>query len=69
MVLSSGTQGAFLTYIRLVPAKIKLLDLGLADYISIMSSMGEGEDALTFKRSSTGEMGIIKDRCVGAQGS
>lgn len=69
MLLSFGTQDTFLTYIRLVPNKIKLLNLGLAKYISTMSSMQNGEASLTLKRSSTGEMGVTKDRCVGAQGS
>lgn len=40
VVLFSGTQDIFLAYIRLVPTKIKLLDLGLAEHISAMSSLG-----------------------------
>lgn len=69
MLLSFGTQDTFLTYIRLVPNKIKLPNLGLAKYISNMSSMRNGEASLNLKRSSIGEMGVTKDRCVGAQGS
>ena len=59
MLLSSSTQDTFLTYIRLIPTKIELLDLVLAEYISTMSSMGDGEASLTLK-SSTGEMGVPK---------
>lgn len=68
VVLFSDTQDTSLTYVRLVPTKIKLFDLGLAEYISTTSSLGSGEDSLTLTRNSTGEMSVIKDRCVGAQG-
>lgn len=62
VLLSFGTQDTFLTYITLVPNKIKLLNLGLAEYISTVSFMGNGKASLTLKRSSTGEMGMTKEQ-------
>lgn len=43
VVLFAGTQDTFLTCLKLFPTKVKLLNLGLAEYTSTMSSVrGEG---------------------------
>ena len=61
----SGTEGAFPISIRLVPTEVKLLNLRLAEHMSTLCSIG-GERLMTLERHSTGEMDVIKDRCVGA---